>query len=362
MNRLLIVDDVQLICSSLTKKVEEYSDAIVVSGTAANGKQALDWLSENYADICITDVRMPVMDGIELIKNIRDKYPWMVYIIVSSYDDFSYAKKGIELMALDYILKPVDTNNLYEGLKRAELKIQENRSNLASYIILRNFPQHKVVMDKWIECLKLDKFESWPTLVVDTLEMLEKLAEDKRYLLSSLSMEWLYMVTEELKKERLNFSLHEGKDLGLGQEVIRLEEMNQYFRLCAIRRLEEGIHHIFNVVKGARENPTSKLVGEIKKYINEHFMEKGLTLQGLADTVGVSKNYMSNLFKQETGITVWNYVVAARMNMARELLKNTLLKNYEIADQVGYEDSVHFSQLFKESYGMTPNEYKKRMK
>ncbi|MDF2653429.1 MAG: AraC family transcriptional regulator, partial [Paenibacillus sp.] len=104
MYRTLIVDDAYPIRISLQKSVGD-CEFMIVSGLAQNGLNAIQWLKSNYADICITDIRMPKMDGLELLERIKVDYPWMVSIVVSSYDEFAYARRSIKLDAVDYILK-----------------------------------------------------------------------------------------------------------------------------------------------------------------------------------------------------------------------------------------------------------------
>ncbi len=360
MIRVLIVEDAPLIRQSLAIKAESWNDTTVVAGTAANGKQALEWLEQNYADICMTDVRMPMMDGLELIKHVNEKYPWMVSFLISSYSDFEYAKQSLELNAVDYVLKPVEQQALNVSLGKAASKLAAVRNSEAAAILVRKLPLHRGMLDRWMEHVRSIRIETMPLMVVDTLEMLEDWVEERYWLLNPLAMAWLQMVVDELSTERFSMELHEGKDLGLGEAVLSRDKIRPYFRLCAVRRLEEGAHRLFKVMKGLQENQTTKLIDHIQKYVQDHYATI-TSLQDLANVVNMSKNYMSNLYKQETGMTVWGYVVSVRMKQARELLLNTDLKNYEISSRVGYEDSTHFSQLFKEYYGLSPSEYKKRM-
>ena len=95
MYRALVVDDVDAIRYSIAAQVDDLPVPVNVAGTAGNGKMALEWLNTYYADICITDIRMPVIDGLELIKKIRERFPWMASLVISSYDDFSYARSSI---------------------------------------------------------------------------------------------------------------------------------------------------------------------------------------------------------------------------------------------------------------------------
>lgn len=360
MNRVLIVEDAPIIRQSLSVKTESWSDTTVVSGAAANGEEALAWLEQHYADICITDVRMPVMDGIELQRRIAERYPWMVVIVVSSYSDFEYAKQSIELNALDYILKPVHQAVLNQALDKAERTIATRRGNEATAMLLRRLPQHRAMLEQWLEHVRSVRVETMPLMVVDTLQMLEEWVDGRYWLLNPLAMAWLQMVVDELSSDRFVMELHEGKDLGLGERTLRNDKLRSYFRLCAVRRLEEGAHLLFKVMRGVQDSQTMKLIEQVKHYIHFHYASI-VNLQDVADVVNMSKNYMSSLFKQETGATVWSYIVSVRMQKARELLLGTTLKNYEIAGKVGYEDPTHFSQLFKEHYGLSPSEYKKRM-
>src|SRR5690606_34743242 len=135
-----------------------------------------------------------------------------------------------------------------------------------------------------------------------------------------------------------------------------IDKRRSYYRLCAVRRLEEGAQLLFHTSRELQDNPSRKVIEDVKAYIEAHYNRK-LTLQELADVADVSRNYIATLFRKTTGETIWNYLVTIRMRKARELLLGTTMKVYEIASSVGYENSVHFSQLFKEHYGLSPAEY-----
>ncbi|MFC5469034.1 response regulator [Cohnella suwonensis] len=360
MNRILIVDDERLIRAGLSKVIEGISDIHLVSGSASNGEEALQWLENHYADMCITDVRMPKIDGLELIRHINDKYPWMSCIVVSSFDDFGYVQQSLKLGASDYVLKPVDRLTLHDSILRTYEKINESRFDYASRLMLKRLPHHKDMLERWVEQIRTVQYTALPLMVVDTLEMLESWIGDRFYYLSMLAMAWLGLVNEELSIEKMEIQLEEGKDLGLGEKTIPIEKLRSYFRLCAVRRLEEGATRLFESSMEANDQPTRKAIEDVKQYIGQHYFEK-ITLQELADVAMVSRNYVAILFKKATGNTIWNYLVSIRMSKARDLLLNTPKKVYEIAGEVGYDNSVHFSQLFKGHFGLAPAEYKKRM-
>lgn len=101
------------------------------------------------------------------------------------------------------------------------------------------------------------------------------------------------------------------------------------------------------------------IVQKAKEFIEEHYMQKGLTINEVAKKNHVSPNYLSYLFKKNTGYNLWEYVIKLRMEESREMILNTDLRRYEIAERVGYESPEHFSKIFKKYYGISPSELKK---
>lgn len=360
MLRVLIVDDSPIIRSSLAKFVERYDPSVVVGGEAGNGAEALAWLEEHYADLCLTDVRMPVMDGLELISALAVRCPWMVSVVVSSYDEFDYARQSIELDAVDYILKPIDPAKLNRALGRSIEKLKQARASQAGNLFIKRLPYHRELLERWLEQIRMLRMETLPLLIVDTLELLERWADGQYLLLNELAMCWLRSVAGELHDDKLSIELQEGIDAGIGEAALKQADVRFYYRLCAVRRLEEGAYLLAQSMLEARDGQASRMIEATKAYMEAHCAEK-LSIQELAERACISRTHMANLFKQETGYTVNQYLVEARMRKARDLLLQTALKSYEIAAQVGYEDVIYFAQLFKKHYGVAPMEYKKRM-
>lgn len=112
--RLIIADDEAIIREGMASYDWERL-GFTVAGTASTGKKALDLMEKNPADLIITDIRMPVMDGLELSGILKEKYPRCKIVILTGYKDFDYAKIAINLGVSEYILKPVDLKK-YEGL------------------------------------------------------------------------------------------------------------------------------------------------------------------------------------------------------------------------------------------------------
>ncbi|MEK3721628.1 response regulator transcription factor [Paenibacillus sp. FSL H8-0034] len=125
MPTVVVVDDEAPYCRALRKMIEEAGPRFQVLGEAFNGEQALDMLAQLRPDVLFTDIRMPVMDGLQLIAEAKRRQPEIATVIVSSYDDFHYTRKAIQLQAEDYLLKPVTIPDLQELLMRVEAGINE---------------------------------------------------------------------------------------------------------------------------------------------------------------------------------------------------------------------------------------------
>jgi two-component system response regulator YesN len=129
---IILVDDEEEVRKSIIKKIEWQSAGFHVVGDAENGEDALEKIEILEPDVVLTDIRMPYMDGLVLAEKIRQRYPSMKVVIFSGYDDFEYAQKAIKLNVTEYILKPVNVEELTSILKRIksnlDLEIEEKRN------------------------------------------------------------------------------------------------------------------------------------------------------------------------------------------------------------------------------------------
>ncbi|WP_274362565.1 response regulator [Paenibacillus thermotolerans] len=128
---VLIVDDEPLARAGLRTLYDWSANGFKVVGEASNGKRALHTLKEHPVDIVITDISMPVMDGLELSKAVREQYPNVKIVLLSCHNEFEFAREGMRLGASDYLLKArLEPNDLHRSLSRVQAQlIQEKRSH-----------------------------------------------------------------------------------------------------------------------------------------------------------------------------------------------------------------------------------------
>lgn len=139
MLKMLIADDEKIIRDGLMEAFDWHSMGIEVVGLAQNGEAALSLFSQHRPDIVITDIRMPHMDGLELIEKIRKQNRDVKIIILTGYDEFSYAQQSIKNNVFDYLLKPVKKAQLKESVLRAAEEIRRAAKKKAQE---ENFLEH----------------------------------------------------------------------------------------------------------------------------------------------------------------------------------------------------------------------------
>ena len=122
MYSVLMVDDEEDVIRAMQKKIDWESIGFRIMGYAHNGIEALDLADQEAPDVVLTDIKMPYMDGLELAHNLKIMYPSVRILIFSGFDEFEYAKEAIRLEVEEYILKPVDADEL----RRIFIKIRES--------------------------------------------------------------------------------------------------------------------------------------------------------------------------------------------------------------------------------------------
>lgn len=124
---VMVTEDEPIILNNIVKKVENSSDSVSVIGKAQSGNETLALLAQSQPDILITDIEMPGINGLELIRQVREHYPDIHIVILSGYSNFEYARTAIKHNVEEYLLKPVSQEDLKELLARLSQKINQEK-------------------------------------------------------------------------------------------------------------------------------------------------------------------------------------------------------------------------------------------
>lgn len=129
--KVLLVDDEIMIREAISESIDWNGLGFELIGSCANGKKAVEMISQEVPDLILTDICMPFMDGLELSKYVFENYPQIKIAIISGYDNFDYAKKAIQYRVMEYILKPITARELTDTLVSILERIQKEEKETA---------------------------------------------------------------------------------------------------------------------------------------------------------------------------------------------------------------------------------------
>ena len=116
--KVLLVDDEEEVRNAIEQRINWEELGFEVIGKAQNGVKAMEIAEKLQPDVVITDIKMPYMNGLELARNLKEENPGVRILILTGFDEFEYAKEAVHLEIEEYILKPINANELSECLKR----------------------------------------------------------------------------------------------------------------------------------------------------------------------------------------------------------------------------------------------------
>ena len=409
--KVFLADDEIVVREGIRESFPWDETPYTLVGEAPDGEMALPIIRDTNPDIVITDIKMPFMDGIELCRTLRAQMPWIGIIVLSGYDEFEYARQCLQLGVREYLVKPINSENLREALDKVSRQLEDERKAIEHAASLRNRlgNDEQLVREKLIASLYsedaasedatnvLKHLESMgcnviapfytvvdaaftpvsegqavaytlsessggimhatPTRTGSALLVLGDTAEDAE--------ERAYAFASSLVQEAERTGCSDIR-VGIGEIVENPEDILKSFKAARhIRHILVDRADAKSVILGTREMGdvsgdanTPGMISEAKLYMSQHFTDPNLMLQDVAKAVGMSNSRFSTVFSQQTGQTFTEYLIYLRLGKAKEMLRTTGTKSSQIAREAGYNDSHYFSYIFKKNVGMTPSEYR----
>lgn len=162
MYKLLIVDDEKIVIEGLTSAIDWKEHQIEIVETASNGQEALQCIINNPPHIVLVDIQMPGLNGLDLIQQVKKFHPDIVFIIISGYTEFDYAKRAIELEAVDYLVKPIEIDEIVNVVKKGLIKYEKVKAEKENNYQIQKYQtelEEKDVLNL-ILGRKIDNFET----------------------------------------------------------------------------------------------------------------------------------------------------------------------------------------------------------
>ena len=387
--RVLVVEDEEMIRKGIVLAVDWAALDCVVVGEAANGEEALEAVERFRPSLIITDLKMPGMDGLELIRILKEQgYPGEI-LVLSNYEDFDSVRSALLLGAADYLLKiKIQPDTLLACLNKTVEKLKDR------------VPSH------W-ETEKKDPKENMQALLLEFFRKDAKLSDfiaehDKtRLAFMEASCAICYVTFEKfLSNEAFSISGNLLRDMILDavQGVLQpyILVLNDYSALVVfsqaelsgseikVEQLVKKLYNRFTMYQSfAPDMPYQEMmknyeearsvfrefssseghykadVAKTLEYMEENYMYR-LTLASISANVNLSSSYLCRIFKSEVGTSITNYLNNLRVRKAATLIKENTLSMKEISSMVGIDDQLYFSRLFKKYMGISPSEYGKK--
>lgn len=338
----ILVDDYEIFRKQLVRqKWFENQQIVDIVAQADDGIDALSYLRKRPVDILLTDIKMPRMDGLELIRIVKEENLCQCTILLSEYADFEYAREGMRLGALDYIVKPVKESELQLVMAKAaaylENVAEDDFGERERSAILNCLERQGEELMQLSEALVASCFaEAGNDLVRGKLNLISEIKAI--YYELTKKNNWLSLILTD-------WEIIAEKILQLDEELLVLAQAQDYLRemnslLCTYYPVR-----------------MSELSRNAINHILVNVSDK-LTLSDTAALCYVTGTYLSHSFKADIGKSFVDYIVAFRMDMVQKLLRETDLTLQEIAERVGYDDYKYMSRVFRNIYGCTPTNYR----
>jgi two-component system response regulator YesN len=358
MFQVMLVDDSEVSLKAL-RRLTVWRETLnfMISSEAGNGCEALQKLTEAPVDLVITDIRMPKVNGLELLDKITKQGLAQVVVLLSEYQEFSYARQGIVSGAFDYLAKPVNEADLKKLLQRVtEYLAEKSAKNDYLRRIETQLEEKASPFYPEFEVRILAEYTALGNLHAETLA--HSLVQTLRGTLDRMKIGFILQkaigqIIAIVEQQHpwaglfINLQLIRRLDYTGVKNPERLEDS----LIGLVRELAVKIHKLYI---GDGSNP---IVKKVCCYVLEN-VDADLTIKNLAEALFLHRSYLSEVFKQQTGQRLGEYITMVKLERAKKLIEDGQLLSYQIAGKLGYKDVEYFSRIFKKYTGMPPSRYR----
>ncbi len=385
---VLVADDEPELLGAVCQLIDWKSLGFRLVGRAGNGLDALQMVEELQPDFLLTDIRMPFISGAALTRQAKAVQPLLQVAFLSGYDDFEYAKAGIEDEIVAYLLKPISMTELTEELRGIHEKIEKRLANLtgprcgtdarrtlAATMLLDEYARpdpesaaealRNAGMDVHAEDhIVAAAFRLPGSAQMELLPMAERIfsrafaccgfsssGRAVLLLVSGSGFGRLYASLDELR-QAVRRTWGAEALTGVSKEHASLSECHAAY-LEAMDALQIAQNGGGVYAAGGWDDMTI-LCARAMKIIEKEYMDEELSLQSVSERLHISANYLGANIKKISGDTFMNLLIQKRMEVALNLLRSGSSRVADVARRCGYADQSYFGYCFKKYYGKSP--------
>lgn len=373
--RVLLVDDEPFILEGLKILIDWAAEGCEIVGSVKNGNEALRFLEGESVDLIITDIRMPECSGLQLLEKVKkDMISDAFFIIMSGYNEFEYAKTALRLGCMDYIVKPVDRDELLTVVRRIRQLLEERRVDKARRSELEKGYMDRNYITHLIGAYDREGGSNQHIICKDNLDALTRAIEENDPARIDKYVDAFYQETREknLSEEIINFNisyllfqlihLASAQDDEVNQEEIMGFIGESSFEESLISGsstyMQRFCREYAEYISQLRKSAGVGILQEVEKEIRTRYAEN-ISLREMSQKYFINNAYLGQIFKKRYGMSFKDYLTDCRISEAVKLLIRTDRKIIRIAEDVGYKDSDYFVQKFIERMGCTPSKYRR---
>ena len=354
--RVVIIDD-EAWTRDTIKRIgnwQEYGFQMV--GEAADGVSGIECIKQLKPHLIITDMKMPGIDGAELLQLLSQQNIKTKVIVISGYYEYNYTRQALNSRVMDYLLKPIKEDEFNRLIKRCSdeldretLMEEQNEISLVGIADTSWLTKYIEARDDTRKCLEGLSKKGVRCALDKMKALLEQQKDDRAKLKLVINMNYdLHKIVEETVIAKYNAAVDRSFAVEL-PFTIRESGTHEEF----IRHYTDIADKIIDEVNLQRQRKNKIDILAIKQFVDNNF-SGNISLEELAKTNFVTKEYLSSAFKKELGMTFSDYLTRVRMEKAKELIVEYGLPIQAVSDMTGYLDIAHFYKTFKKYFGTSP--------
>lgn len=343
MYKLLIVEDEYYELEALETIVTKMMNDIDVVGKAMSGTDALKLVRTLHPDMVLMDINIPEINGVEVLSQIKQRYPQIKVILITAHSEFEYAHRAIKYKVDDFLLKPIRTEQLIESLtealsdlkKRTRKRFEDKMNAVIFAVVQKKYKKAKSSLEDYLDFL-YDYYEY--DLIAIQNEISRFMAE-----LNTVSLDICGFEIRSALRSNANH-----------QQFVQAYQNRYYLKTEIMRFIDKIFDRLLNAPDRQKND-----IDDILNYIDRN-CQKEISLDQVGEYANMSSYYLSKIFKRETGVNFVAYLTERKVELAKEMLINTDVPVINIALELSYHEPNYFSKVFKRSTGLTPTEYRKK--
>lgn len=342
MLQVLLVDDDVNMLELLKVQIPWERCGYTVMDTAHNGEAALKLIERRMPDLIITDVKMPVMDGLSFCKSVRQMRDDVPIILLSAYEDMETARLAIKYNVIEYMLKPLGHQKI-QLICQLLQELAHNHEQQLFYVSICNLPSFQCEITTHLVKMDVDWFQTFFDRFV-----------------SCFSIRFQIIQTACVNMINLLYANYTDGSRLIREQRERLYQCNTKLEMVSLvsQLYDQVLHPVESEIFSG--NYQRGIFQQIYDYVSEHYMLPECGASMLADRFHFSSDHISRLFRRYTGETLSAYINKRRMEYALELLENPKLSVNDVAIQSGFRNQNYFARFFRKNMQVSPTEYRVR--